>query len=318
MNGNGDVSAPRPLVHVGYPKAASTWLQQNVWNNSSLGFCSPIPAAEIRRLLVWPPDLSFQSEPVGSLLSMTLQHTPNTCVPVLSEERLSGAAESGGHDAVSIAGRIRLVIPGGRVLIVIRRQADIIGSAWGQYVKYGGTEPLSRWLESQVDPFSLVPRFSPHFYEFDRLYEVYASLYGKDDVLVITQEQLRESAVQFVRTIQHFAAAAPLAQSLPSQSANARLDASVLHLVRLQNLFGRKPYGRSRTSLNPYPAQIAPVRWGLKGLAHASRTIPGVADRMNLRLRSEIADYVQDRFEVSNRKLQAATGLPLDQLGYPV
>jgi len=308
----------RPLVHIGYPKAGSTWLQRHVWNNESFGFCAPISGLKLRELLVRPSALGFQSHAAKSVIRAALDNSPSALVPVLSEERLVGAAESGGFDTTELARRIKKVLPDPRVLIVVRRQTDVIASAWGQYVKFGGTEPLGLWLEGDIDSFALVPRFNPLFYEFDRLYEFYARLFGHGSVLVVAQEQLRTSPQEVVRAVQTFSGATPKGQLPPIRSENAGLDATVLTLIRRGNQFGRRPYGRQRTSLNPCPVNLAPMRLALRGTASLTRVHPGLARIAKRRLYDEITEYSSGRFEASNRRLELATGLPLGQLGYPL
>ena len=43
-----------PLVHIGYHKTGTTWLQQHVFTNSALGFTSPVAITTMMERLVAP------------------------------------------------------------------------------------------------------------------------------------------------------------------------------------------------------------------------------------------------------------------------
>lgn len=315
-----------PLIHVGYHKTGSTWLQKVLFDHprSSLrsigkeGRDSPV------RSLVSVPPLQFDADAMKALLTpLTAEIARSGKVPVVSFERLSGHPASGGYDSKEIAQRLAMVFPGGRILIVIREQQDIIASAYKQYVRAGGALPL-RWF---LDPrMSLntprVPQFDFRFYEYHHLIRFYQTLFGEKQVLVLAQEQLRRDPAAFAAVVARFAgapmspddlAALPLGSSL-----NPALSPITIGILRRLNGFG------VRGEYNQHPLVDLPGASGLrKALQSLDRHLHGpllrpVQKHLRHRLEVEVSKRVGLRYASSNRITEQMTGLDLGALDWPV
>ena len=104
-------------------------------------------------------------------------------MPVLSHERLSGYPHSGGFDSRAIAERLATVLPGARILIVVREQRSMIHSNYHQYVRDGGACPLHRYLQPPQPSMRRMPGFAAEFFAYDRLVETYRSHFGDGERL---------------------------------------------------------------------------------------------------------------------------------------
>jgi len=47
------------LIHIGYQKTGSTWLQKHLFNNHSIGFAKPFSSPQIYHTLCFPLPLVF-------------------------------------------------------------------------------------------------------------------------------------------------------------------------------------------------------------------------------------------------------------------
>ncbi len=196
------------LIHIGYTKTATSWLQRHLFGNPATGFGwlktkgdisgRPHKDSPVRQLVLLSP---FDVEPpalredfarlIGSVQARGL-------VPVISLERLSGSPFSGGDDSTLIAERLRHLFPGAKVLVVIREQESMIVSTYKQYVKVGGALSLARFVALRRSSNLHVPWFELRYFEYDRLLRHYSELFGAERLLVLAYEEFVENPAAFV------------------------------------------------------------------------------------------------------------------------
>lgn len=299
---------PRPLIHVGYHKTGSSWLQTHLFGVNGARFEAVWNVDEIACRLVDPHPFEFDPEAVRSAIEPDLQRAiADGRTPVLSCEELSGNPQSGGYVNQLVADRLHRMLPEARVLIVIREQRSMIRSCYRQYVRMGGAASLARYLHpTPVGP--RVPRFRFDNFAYHHLIEHYRSLYGDERVQVLPYEGLRADQVSFVRSITAFAGV-PEPESLPTDRVYASHTGCTAALQRqLNRLFGH-------TSVNPG----APLHtWRLKRwYERLDRGLPASLGRwFDRRLDQRIARAVGDRYVPSNHELARMTDLDLASFGY--
>ena len=102
----------RPLLHVGYAKAGSTWLQRHVFDNADVGFV----LADRREAvddICRPHPLEFDAQRLEEKSARWIEEAAaRGLVPVVSEESFVGHPHSGGHNSKENADRLRAVFPG--------------------------------------------------------------------------------------------------------------------------------------------------------------------------------------------------------------
>ena len=233
--------SPEPdlLVHIGYARTGSTWLQRCFFNNPSVGFVLPFSREETIRQLVFPRVLGFDaSECRKRMLPALIATVEEGLMPVISRERLSGYPHSGGHDSKEMADRLLEVFPTARVLVVIREQKTMILSAYKHYVRTGGPCTLAGYLEP---PFSCdqVPKFEFSHFEYHLLVNHYFNLFGRSNVLVLPFELFEVRPMDFLKEILRFCgleARTDALNDLPhSQRVNQNLSAGSVAVKRHLN-----------------------------------------------------------------------------------
>lgn len=297
---------PQPVVvHIGFHKTATTWLQREVFPNHA--GLRPYLQGDVwddpfLRCIVADSDRRFDPQRARDTYDEGLERlgaTEPDDVVVVSAERLSGHAASGGYDTVRIARRLHETVPEARVLIVLRSQIDMVESEYRQLVGEGYRGRLSSlWLS---DAWKRV-QFDLEHYEYDTLVREYQRLFGPDNVAVFTYEVLIADRAHFLDRLAEFFGVEPFKlESVSTRDVHPGLPNRGIALLRLLNHF-------RRTELNPFPTVDIGVWW--RGpIVAVSRLLPKRKHLIPAKKRAELAQ----RYEESNRRLAAL--LPDEDLG---
>lgn len=302
------------LLHVGYHKAASTVLQNQMFLASD--GCFLTPTAEPRHMLVerfvLPQPLTFDPDAARGHYQLLLSQAERQGRTfVLSHERLSGYPPSGGFDSSIIATRLHRTFPEARVLIVVREQLASIYSMYLQYITDGGGMTLKEYLRPPKRFFKRMPSFTADFYCYHRLVARYQQLFGADRVLCLPFELLKSDPDAFQSRI--FAFIGQPAQIVPFASQNVGRSPSFQWFQRLINRhFGYSELSRLR---HPFPEEL-PRRFGSLSRYWLSG-LTGWADkplekRMKALLRKEFLGF----FEESNAALAQMMDYDIAAFGY--
>ncbi|MFW6028023.1 MAG: hypothetical protein ACOC9Q_00665 [bacterium] len=302
----------RPLlIHVGYHKTATTWLQKVLFTPEH-GYRKLLSHAEVFETLVRPHGLTFDGSSAKALMAERMAFETKCNVDVISSEILSGNPFLGGRESDQFARRLHAVAPDALILISIREQFSMMTSLYMQYVSRGGTmSPAAFFAES---PDIGYVSFASEHLEFHRLIGLYRWLFGPGQVLVITKEGLDDDCRATLDRIGRFsgnhtpiclsgAAAQRLGASYPEYSSVA---------LRRINHFRAGP-------LNSAPlidlGAFSGTLYRATGALARSRPMTRLCGR-----RRPVATYVgkrfRGRFAHSNRALKAMLGDRIDLTGY--
>lgn len=297
-----------PLVHVGYPKTASTWLQGQVFLRPDSGFHS-IPPLEILEHLLLRDVMSFDVDAALRSFEPHLREARNRrLVPLLSNEILVGDPIQGGrYWGMTVAERLHQLFPSARILIVIREQLSMLLSSYRQHVRVGGTATLEGFVHRDAG-FDAVCRLE--FFEYDRMIATYQRLFGRQAVLVLPYELLRQSTEGFVEPIMRLVGLDD-SVNVDGRAANRGWGAATIEvrrrlnrLVRGWTYFDGPQPPRSWTVANR-------VSWRL------DRLVPRSIQERRERVLEDIGERVaRGRFAASNHRTSQLIGIDLATLGY--
>jgi len=307
-----------PLIHIGYHKTGSSWLQSQLFRNADAGFWWGGKATDspVNRLVL-ASGLDFDKRTVRqSFAAEAAQAAERGLQHVVSLERLSGHPFSGGYDSGEIARRLRTTFPRGRVVVVIREQRSILASTYKQYVGAGGAQPLRLFLEPPVYRRPRAAHFDLRHFEYHRLLGLYVRLFGPANVLALPYEQLRDDPLAFAASIRDFAGVDGPGDALDGirrEAVNVAGRSSAVRATRVVNrLF-------VRSDVNPLPL-IASERlsraaaWLVRA---GGRVTPQAIDRrIERRMHAAISEVAGDRYRESNRIWSEMTGIDLAGHGY--
>jgi hypothetical protein len=312
------------LIHIGYHKTATTWLQNRLFVSENPVF-EPLSRnsgnqSTLANHFVFGPD-SYLLSPfdlneavIREELEQIQRLKPElkSKIAVLSHERLSGNPHSSGFDAEIIARRLANVFPGASVLIVIREQRDMILSGYFQYLSAGGTQGLKKYLQTRFD--GKRPGFSPHHFDFLPLVKYYRTLFGSGKVKVVPYELFDNKPARFIEEVTSFVTpGSPVEPLAFDEKINSRKNYYVSYKLRALNRF------MLSSSLNNYSGLsntlTEPVVRSL--IAAASKIAPDVwNDRLCAELSEFLAEWLGERYCDSNRQLSDLIGLNLEEFGY--
>ena len=143
---------PVPVVHIGYHKTATTWLQQRFL--PVLGDGVAVFGHEaLWRDLIGPSQLQFKRRRCKRYVATLIAGQPGRAC-VFSAERLSGNPHSGGYDAAEMADRVKAAFGEAKILILVREQVSMLVATYKQYIKKRGQawpRHLDRVLDSTID-----------------------------------------------------------------------------------------------------------------------------------------------------------------------
>lgn len=306
------------LIHIGYHKTASTWLQTHILDNPETLLKRFFSKKDIRDFIVLPHSLDFNSQSVKThhlkLMekAVTAENLSEDTISVVSSERLSGHPHSGGYDSKEIADRLKSCFPDAKVLIVIREQKSAISSCYLQYVKYGGTCSIKDYVNPPKRGLPVIPLFKFEHFDYVKLIQYYRNLFGKDKVLVLPYELFKDEPQKFYTQILEFSNAKRLKKVPYGKITNKRLSYLTSKFARQANkLFVKTTLNPSAPSSEYLSNNIISLFMILDRLV--PKFIRKACDRI---LDKYIESQVSDRFLEGNKELQKIVNIDLSEYGY--
>jgi len=224
------------IIHIGYPKTATTWFQEVYFPSiSNYHFES---FREVNKVFLNSDCLAFNSDKAkGELLRKSINGNL-----LLSSEFLTTGINFGWHHgyySAGVAQKIHATFPDATIIIFIRRQQSLICSAYQQYIKNGGTYGFKRWLYSGEV-------FSPEHLCFDKLIDYYDKLFSIDQVKVYLYEEFKEDNISFLSKMNKELGFQVDFNDITFKPLNMRLRNLIVPMMLFVNLFYKKPVGLKR------------------------------------------------------------------------
>ncbi len=306
------------LIHIGYHKTASTWLQTHILDNPETLLKRFFSKKDIRDFIVLPHSLDFNSKAVRThhlkLMKQAIEteNLSEDTISVISSERLSGHPHSGGYDSKEIADRLKACFPDGKVLIVIREQKSAISSCYLQYVKYGGTCSIKDYIKPPKRGLPVIPLFKFEHFDYVKLIQYYRTLFGEDKVLVIPYELFKDDPQKFYTHIVEFSGAKRLKEIPFGNVTNKRLSYLMSKFARQANKLFVK------TTLNPSAPSSEYFSNNTIGFFMVlDRLVPKFIKKIcDKSLDKYIESQVGERFLEGNKELQKIVNFDLSKYGY--
>lgn len=304
-----------PLIHVGYPKALSSWMQKWLFVPQA-GFCKVLDSLTLQLFLIDATPFTFDTGKAREWMEKSLRETPGSehLQPVITGESLVGHTHCGGYNAKTNADRLKQLCPDAKILIVVREQQATIRSLYKTFITWGMPHSIDRIL-NPVDP-NLSPQFNLDFLRYDLLVAYYQQLYGKERVLVLPYEMFKHNPQEFTRRIFVFCNMDGVEEKLKKLPFNRPVNRgqTLLNLLieRWRNyFFVSSPFN--------YAGLFKPTEASLKRRIARSKknSLPSFMDHwFEAGFKRKVAAHCDGQFAASNRRLQELTGIDLKSYGY--
>ena len=312
------MSSATPLIHIGYQKTGSTWLQNQVFNQAALGLRQPFSIDFLKSALVLPAPFHFDAESCRSRFECELAREDCPTIPIISLERLSGQFYQNGWDAKEFADRLYRVFPEARILLVIREQRSMLASSYKHYLRSGGGVLSLEAFFNGVSDGERRPVFHPERYEYHCLIQYYQQLFGTEQVLVLPYEQLVQDARGYVQAIldyNHIQWADTALDTLTVERFfNRGLSATAASLKRKLNRLCVYDQTLNPAPLLPVHIDNRRIQWLVKGIdARLPEFLKTGPDR---RLAERVSAFADQRYRHSNAITSELIGVDLGVYGY--
>jgi hypothetical protein len=300
---------PNLLIHIGYPKTASTWLQNCIFNGQDSPFFY-LPADEGIQQFVLANEFSFCAEIARKSFRLYLEKAANQSrIPVLSNEILTGDQIKERYWGKIVADRIFSTFAKAKILVIIREQKSMILSSYREHVMQGGTEKLDRFIGTghEKSGFGTICRLD--FLEYDLLISYYQKLFGSENLLVLPFELLKNNRQAFLQQILDFVGIKEI-KNYSEQPQNIGYNSLTIEFRRRLNFVVEPAYFGSKSP---------PVTWRVaqKLSRVVERVIPSKAhESLEKQWKQFIKDRTERAFNESNQRTCQLIGIDLAKFGY--
>lgn len=311
----------RMVIHIGYPKCASTYLQRVVFprlgNFANFGNCSAAGVSFEERALLYHRDMK-----PDQYRAIVDQHTVPSAgqrsyqilsgesyieLPFLGFERHFGCVASMNgidltpyeHRNEVICENLYRVWPDAYILIVIREPMQWAVSRYDHWYRRDlVSEPLDVYLDTLGEGF-------------DQLIQRYIDRFGTEHVRVVPYEWLTQKPEKFLRAVTEFVDP-DFNSDIPNVRINERLPSAgevEYRRMRYRLKHNRKihgKYGIQRIEEALFPV-LKPYYWLKFGNKAQKSVIP-----------EETIKRLLPQLQASHRRIEELTGLKIRELGYSI
>ena len=301
------------LIHIGYHKSGTTWLQQEVFCRHDLGFCVPwdrLSHLVIDSFVIMNPFRFSAPETHRQFMPWLRDATEADLVPVITNEDLCGNPMYGRYYCKAVAERLHATFPRARILIGIREQRSSIMSHYRQFVRQGESGTIRQFIGGAAPKPGFAPISRLDHFEHDLLVDHYRRTFGPDKVLVLPLELLRADMRRYIDAIRGFIGVA--GDALPcSQPRNVGWGGVALEIVRHMNIYniGLADWSEPRQSITYRVVnKLCRITDAVVPASLHKKVDPGI--------RAYIHERSDNYFVDSNRRLGEMIGMDLGKFGY--
>ncbi len=220
-------------LHVGYPKTATTFLQQQLFPAIPANSYRILNYNESRDLLA----VIAQKDPLDYAADSIKERLRelNASEPVLaSYEGLTGIGFFNKHFRSHAPNQLKAA-GFDRIIITIRNQPAMLDSLYRQYIQSGGVVPYKKAIDWEQN-YDVTQCIDPRVLNYWPLIKNYMEIFGDDNVLVLPFEWLNADAPAFQKALSVF-----LGCDIPiypvQKRSNQSLSDAGLNVLRVLNHF---------------------------------------------------------------------------------
>lgn len=189
------------IVHIGFPKTGTTFLQKSVFVHcKNFIFLDYHSVDKFLYRTIFFDELDFDIKKEYKRLHNLF---PGDNLLISYELLIGPVFLRSGVNRSLISGRLKK-LGAKKVIISVRNQVDLIESLYRQYVNQGGTLKPSEVLVYEGDYPKYTHGILIKMFDYYKLIKLYQDNFGKENVLVFQQEQLKKNKLDTIKRIADF------------------------------------------------------------------------------------------------------------------
>ncbi len=193
----------RPILHIGFPKTATTWFQEVFYPNvQNINY---FKREVVQKLFLIPGAFDWNKDKCNERIESLIDTNANKNTRVICEELLLGRLRAGGvkHFVTKeVAKRLKDIFPEASIVIFIRNQIDVLVSSYFQYIQSGGNYSIDKFLYPKKisgGDYNNMVLLGIEYFEYHKVIEYYIELFGKDNVHIFLYEEFNNSPQEFIK-----------------------------------------------------------------------------------------------------------------------
>jgi hypothetical protein len=287
----------KSLIHIGYPRTGSSWLQNSVF--PYIQNYSFLTRKDVQQHLIRPTSFSGHADSFPEINSQQ--------AIILSEEMISGRFHGGHVNFLLLKEylkRIKAIIEKFEIILFIRRQQNIIYSLYNLYIRKGGTYSLKRFLDQSIE-YKNSFLFGKEYLCYDQLFSYLTE--EKHTVHIFLYEDLLEDPQTFLARFCDRLSIEISDKGINTDRINAGYPVSILKLKRIVNHLSKRGI--------PFKENIVHLPFCYNFLVpFYKKKDPGISTRHRKTLNDFCAFY-----KSSNSNFQKLSGISdLEKYDYPL
>lgn len=180
------------VIHVGFRKTATTWLQEILFPQLSINYIGKTEANYPNWLIEWHYADDFYFEQRKEVIKENFI----SCLDQEKTNLLSSEAFTNTASIYNQAYRIKNIYPQAKILITLRNPVDMVWSHYRHDIQEGDCfVDIEHWLDWQRTPYVMHKRktiYLPDFL-FDESITLYRDLFGSENVCVLKYEDMQSN-----------------------------------------------------------------------------------------------------------------------------
>ena len=214
------------LIHVGYPKAASSYIKRKYLSKFSEFVIIP-RNQHLNEILKNNADI----DKIRQILPTHAGNEKEDSPLIISNEMLAGKTFWTIDGATDAAKNLNKAFPDAKILILLREQRSYIESAYKYSINNGAYLP-------EIDKFySLNKEHILKKLQYNDFIKLYVNLFGEDNVCVLPYEMLKKNENEFRHKLTDFTGFEYLAEGVTSIKNRSPENWGIINFTRRINLF---------------------------------------------------------------------------------
>lgn len=291
------------FIHIGYPKTATTTLQNHLFSNLTrfdlIGQPITKENEDVQKIIHTITDCETLDYNADDLRERIERCVSDDKQLLISEESLStGSSLSGRVSRSEIAYRLKSLFPNAKIIVILREQKSIIKSFYLQKKKIDKNFKVdfNDWFESNKNNQHKENVFQYLYYE--KLIELYDKLFGEENIKILLFEDFKYNLTPFVRELTDF-----LGEDFDSDKLGRKHDNKTVTGATLMLRTMNEKYS--------FIKRLVPKR-----LKHFLKCKAQNGKVMKVELNEQQIHYINSVYSDTNKVLSKRYGLNLKDYGY--